>query len=141
MGVDGGDGGGGYYRYNDNKNSGGDYCRGWGNKTPDKNENRSAQQASLSPCGNDAWTYRGKRRGSCHHEEEQEEVGEETFTLDLDGQRRRYVGVSGGAGLGEGVEPAEEAAGTMATPFQRWKREKGIFSPGVAEMFRNYQAG
>ncbi|CAM9929213.1 unnamed protein product [Ectocarpus fasciculatus] len=68
----------------------------------------------------------------------QQERSVEKFVLDLDG-RRGYAGGGGGDGGGGGGPGSEvESSGggqTTITPFQRWKRERGIVSPGVAEMF------
>ncbi|CAM9352213.1 unnamed protein product [Ectocarpus sp. 4 AP-2014] len=64
----------------------------------------------------------------------QQERGVEQFVLDLDGRR----GYAGGGGFGSGPGGEVESGGggqTTITPFLRWKRERGIVSPGVAEMF------
>lgn len=63
----------------------------------------------------------------------QQERSIEKFMLDLDG-RRGYGGGGGGGGPGSEVEGGGGGQ-TAITPFQRWKRERGIVSPGVAEMF------
>lgn len=60
------------------------------------------------------------------------------FVLDLDG--RRGCGSSGGWDGRAGPTSAEGSGGgghddPGTTPFERWKRQKGIFSPGVAQMF------
>ncbi|CAM9475161.1 unnamed protein product [Ectocarpus sp. 8 AP-2014] len=62
----------------------------------------------------------------------QQERSIEQFVLDLDGRR----GYASGGGSGPGGEVQSGGGGqTTSTPFQRWKRERGIVSPGVAEMF------
>ena len=57
------------------------------------------------------------------------------FELDLDG--RRGYACSGGGGLGDGGL----GGGETVTPFQRWKNDRGITSPGVAEMFAGHGCG
>ncbi|CAN0158432.1 unnamed protein product [Ectocarpus sp. 13 AM-2016] len=65
----------------------------------------------------------------------QQERSIEQFVLDLDG-RRGYGGGDGGGGGGPIGEVESGGGGqTTITPFQRWKRERGIVSLGVAEMF------
>ncbi|CAM9381305.1 unnamed protein product [Ectocarpus sp. 12 AP-2014] len=65
----------------------------------------------------------------------QQERSKEQFVLDLDG-RRGYAGGGGGGGGGPCGEVESGGGGqTTVTPFQKWKRERGIVSPGVAEMF------
>lgn len=54
------------------------------------------------------------------------------FVLDLDGQGGEGMFGSGARGKANGPPEA-----TTATPFQRWKQERGILSQGVAEIFGN----
>lgn len=62
--------------------------------------------------------------------------GAEGSVLDLDG-RRRYAYAGGGCSVGGGPAGEERTGGwgEVITPFQRWKRDRGIVSPGVAEVF------
>eukprot|EP00903_Cladosiphon_okamuranus_P014877 g13776.t1 len=56
------------------------------------------------------------------------------FALDIDGRRGCFPG--GGGLANGGVE-----VGEIFTPFQKWKIDKGITSPGVAEMFAGRSCG
>lgn len=64
-----------------------------------------------------------------------QEAGTEGFVLDLEG--RKGYGCGGGGG-GAAGEERSGGGGEIITPFQRWKRSRGIVSPGVAEVFAGH---
>ena len=69
--------------------------------------------------------------GGQQDERQQPRIG--NFVLDLDGSRGYACG---GGGLAD-----EAGGGEIVTPFQRWKNDRGITSPGVAEVFAGRGCG
>ncbi|CAM9463886.1 unnamed protein product [Hapterophycus canaliculatus] len=79
--------------------------------------------------------------GSGRDDDDQRGQRLQRFVLDLDGRccsgfdSRRGRSGGGGRQTNEEGSGGGERDGADMTPFDRWKRDKGIFSPGVAEVF------
>lgn len=87
--------------------------------------------------GIDGYFHGGGRR----NDDDQRERRLQEFVRDLDGRMGSDFrgddglgGVAGGPKSEEGIW-SRGGAGADVTPFELWKREKGIFSPGVAQVF------
>lgn len=123
----------------------GDYCGdmgggvGFGGLGADGNNAAGTALADEPSLGLISWENDGiddylHGGGGGGQQDRQQEPRIGHFVPDVDG--RRGYGCGGGRHAGEaGSGGVGGVGGEIVTPFQKWKNDKGITSPGVAEMF------
>lgn len=121
---------------------GGDNCGGGGGNTgglfgvlgTEGNGPTGGTALTDPSLGANRWETLGTGGGGQQDARREPRIGD--FVLDLDGRRRGYASCGGGGLADDGVWGSE-----IVTPFQRWKNDKGITSPGVAETFAGHGCG